>query len=335
MTNQGAVKTFDKEFQLIIPVIVGIITLIGTIIGILMKYYFDKKIELQKQRYILESKNLEHKYRLESEYDLELRTKRIESYKKLWQLMLILNFHDASDNNSYYQLANLKTKMTEWYYLEGGGIFLTEINQKLYINFLREIKETMETVCNLKTKTPEIRKEKLDNLKNLSSAFRSSLLKSIGTREEPKYPNTYGDLKIEFNGGRKVGEDERGNKRYIYYQSEGHKKVIIKINQLVGIDRIYAINYYKVSVQIIKIDGNVKVYGGETELENPFKNNLVWEYKWDLPNWFEGNNKISGGYIVVANMEKIDDTKKIENIEDMEIKLQRQYSAVDIFYIKQ
>ena len=82
-----------------------------------------------------------------------------------------------------YDLVDLKTKFTEWYYLEGGGIFLTEIDQKMYTNFVREIE------CLITRSGFFIEEKELEKLRELVSAFRSNLLQSIGTREESQYHN--------------------------------------------------------------------------------------------------------------------------------------------------
>ncbi|MCC2649022.1 MAG: hypothetical protein K0S67_517 [Nitrososphaeraceae archaeon] len=73
-----------QNMQTQIQIVVALIGLVGGLAVIFPKFYSDKKIEQLKQEHNLRLKDLEQRYKLESEYDLDLRIKRIEAYNQLW-----------------------------------------------------------------------------------------------------------------------------------------------------------------------------------------------------------------------------------------------------------
>lgn len=53
--------------------------------------------------------------------------------------MYMLRIYGNPEPIKYIQVRSLGRRLAEWYYEEGGDILLTEMNQKLYENFAREL----------------------------------------------------------------------------------------------------------------------------------------------------------------------------------------------------
>ena len=140
--------------------------------------------------------------------------------------MYVLRFHNKPQRITCLTIKILVGRLTKWYYKQGGGVFLTETDQKLYHYINRQLEKKIEG----KENNVELREEELDPLKYIASTFRSSLLQSIGTREEPKYPSKYDELNVEIVDG-------EGNKRETFSTKE---RVIVRI-RWVGIEMWEAI----------------------------------------------------------------------------------------------
>ena len=318
--NQTDTNDLIKELQMslanpLIPSLIGVAGVIaGVILGAIFKLNSDTKIELLKQEHNREIKLVEKTHKLESEYDLDLRTRRIESYKKLWGLMFVLRQQNKPELVIIDDLIDLKRKFTEWYYLEGGGVFLTEIDQKLFINFVNEIECLITRSAAL-----IINEDELKNLRKLASKFRSNLLQSIGTREEPKYYSTYNELTVCFQNP----NDESCEKDPYEFRLHSadtssaqikiwtHKPKEMKEND---------IEDYEMSIQIKKISANKVVYANQRNLtcDTNEKRKDIWATldTWDLNDEYKKN----GEYVVIVNLSSN--------------KLSRQYFAVRLLYIR-
>ncbi|HET7283935.1 MAG TPA: hypothetical protein VFI70_04550 [Nitrososphaeraceae archaeon] len=170
-----------------------------------MKYYFDKRVQLQKQKYDLELKNMEHRYKLDSEYDLDLRTRRIEAYKALWSEHYLLRYFSRPTRITYGDLEALQARLSSWYY-DTGGLFLTETSQKIYHMFIQELEYRTRNLSVNKSKEL-VGESDLEIIRNFGSRFRTNLCKDIGTRDESKNPSLYAVLLISTNKPRyKHGE---------------------------------------------------------------------------------------------------------------------------------
>ena len=64
---------------------------------------------------------------------------RINSYKALWSELYLLRKHSEPEKITYGKMRNLLENLTKWYYIDGGGLFLSEESQKLFVGFLDEI----------------------------------------------------------------------------------------------------------------------------------------------------------------------------------------------------
>jgi hypothetical protein len=92
--------------------------------------------------------------------------------------MHILRFHSKPQYITCLRIKILAGRLAKWYYKEGGGIFLTEMDQKLYDYMNIQFYENKATLSEEELKTLRSR---------VASTFRSSLLQSIGTREAKIY----------------------------------------------------------------------------------------------------------------------------------------------------
>jgi hypothetical protein len=70
---------------------------------------------------------------LEVEYDKSLRTLRIESYKKLWTLLLSLARYPRPEPPSYENLEGLTEQLRDWYFKD-GGLFLSDETREAYFD---------------------------------------------------------------------------------------------------------------------------------------------------------------------------------------------------------
>jgi hypothetical protein len=198
--------------------------------------------------------------------------------------MYILRFHSKPQHITCLRIKILVGRLAKWYYKEGGGLYLTEIDQKLYdymnTQFCQKIKD--------KENNANFPEEELKIFRSIASTFRSSLLQSIGTREGSKYPSMYNELNIEFVGGRTEGKPPT---RTIYSAKKDKVRV--------GIEMWEAVNNVVVRVQIRKIEGNRKMVEGDADIQiqtYPCK----WRYEWDLSNFSFAGDTIIGGYLTIV-----------------------------------
>ncbi len=180
--------------QLIPPEITGAI--IGGILGIVGGLISGWVLGIRKEQSDARLQLAQHKAKLEEEYDITLRVRRIDAYKVLWSCLYPFRLHCAPRNFYCIDLKYAVSRLTEWYYSE-GGIFLTEANQKTYQSFVEKLEDVLKE-GELENKRPadSVDYGKLNEIKDAASAFRTSLCKDIGTRDEPKIRSLYGDLEI-------------------------------------------------------------------------------------------------------------------------------------------
>jgi hypothetical protein len=302
MTNQNettGIVNGDNLLQNVpIPIDVVIIALAGpamaALIGALIKRHSDNKIEQLKQDHDRRLKDIEQRYRLESEYDLDLRIKRIEAYKQLWSEQYLLRKHSKPDKIMHMELEDLKRRLTVWYY-EVGGIFLTETSQKIYETFIIELEKitckalSCKEMYAYKHEWETIDPKDGDFLRDLASAFRTNLCKDIGTREESKNPSLYNDLQISII----KKPDNKGNLFKIKVKNKGNKSLAVpdgilglEIRSLVDND-----NYKLLQIKIDKLDPDE-----ETE-----------EIEWTPPT--------NGNYIFRTAMQGISSVRKFEVVD--------------------
>jgi hypothetical protein len=133
-----------------------------------------------------------HKQKLEEEYDITLRTRRTDAYKALWSSLYLFRLHSRPQMIYYRDIKNAVSKLTEWYYFE-GGIFLSEASQKAYEVFIKRLREYDEEHPAGYMEDGDC---ELERIRDAASTLRTILCKDIGTREESKIPSLYDHLRI-------------------------------------------------------------------------------------------------------------------------------------------
>ena len=123
---------------------------------------------------------------------------------------------DFDENTPKYKIEIHESRLNGWYYTKGQGMLLTESSQKLYHNYKKkfeEFRKDLETKINCETcltekeirgkceqpdcKNGKCRLCEINFLTKIASAFRTNLLKDIGTREELKNPSPYYEIYIK------------------------------------------------------------------------------------------------------------------------------------------
>jgi hypothetical protein len=91
--------------------------------------------------------------------------------------MYMLRSYGNPEPIKYIQIRSLGRRLAEWYYEEGGSVFLTEMNQKMYENFVREVDNMVKQ--RERRKEGELNSDvdgrELERLKKISSIFRTNL----------------------------------------------------------------------------------------------------------------------------------------------------------------
>jgi hypothetical protein len=122
------------------------------------------------------------KRELESEYDSDLRKRRMESYKKIWELFVILPQYGTEEKDATYAIVwQLSINLKEWYFKE-GVIFLSEDCRKAF----GELQEFLGAkVVEQYGSTQKVGPVLYEEIRKKCSKFRKQLLKDIGTRSAP------------------------------------------------------------------------------------------------------------------------------------------------------
>lgn len=117
---------------------------------------------------------------LEAEYDKDLRSKRLESYKNLWKYLQLLARYDRPKPLNIQTITELTNSIRQWYF-EEGGLYLSEATRKTYFDLKKAIQIIIESN---KYRTDELldKKDSADILEK-ASLLRASLTKDVGTRK--------------------------------------------------------------------------------------------------------------------------------------------------------
>jgi len=153
----------------------AIIAFIAAIAGIFFTYYGVKR-------------------NLQAQYDIDLRSKRIDAYRSLWKELHLLRKHSAPETLSYGEVNTLLKELTSWYYEDGKGMYLTEKSRERFLDLLKELEDITKTKgarkdeaissSDLGTFPDKETKTKGSGLRGAGSELRTLLLKDIGTREQ-------------------------------------------------------------------------------------------------------------------------------------------------------
>jgi hypothetical protein len=117
---------------------------------------------------------------LEAEYDKDLRSKRIDVYKALWNPLQILARYDRPKPLTPRTLEELSVAMRKWYF-EVGGLYLSEDTRKCYFN----LKQRLQDVRDRATSAPdeEVNPSDQQVLLQAASLLRAQLTFDVGTRK--------------------------------------------------------------------------------------------------------------------------------------------------------
>jgi len=106
--------------------------------------------------------------KLESDYDVALRTERLAEYRKLWQLMESIGWygrHEITSETAEKLLADID----HWYF-EGGGLLLSDVSYQSF--------EELQRALDKYDGVP-------DHLRRVGSKLRTALAYDIGGRKRP------------------------------------------------------------------------------------------------------------------------------------------------------
>jgi hypothetical protein len=120
---------------------------------------------------------------LESQYDIDLRKRRIGAYKKLWELLEPLSKYSPPGPVTLSVLRELSADLRHWYFT-AGGIFLSEKTREPYFNLQQGLEAAI--ACHPKKNADEVPDETLKVLKALGSRLRTSCTDDVATRVRPR-----------------------------------------------------------------------------------------------------------------------------------------------------
>jgi hypothetical protein len=145
----------DKLLAAIIGATAGVIT---TYLGAILKFRVD----------------------LKSQYDKDLRDKRIAQYCELWKLTGTFPKYARDKQVTHQDLQCLMVALREWYFTK-GGMFLSDAARDAYFALQEELKIASGS---LDSSQAVIKDEvAYDRLRLKGSALRSALVRDVGTRK--------------------------------------------------------------------------------------------------------------------------------------------------------
>jgi hypothetical protein len=123
---------------------------------------------------------LKFRKELEAEYDKDLRSKRIEVYKALWDPLQALARYDRPKPLSPQTLEELTVAMRNWYF-EVGGLYLSEDARTSYF----DLKQAIQDILNNRKYRPKDMLDPHDSkiVLEQGSLLRARLTQDVGTRK--------------------------------------------------------------------------------------------------------------------------------------------------------
>ena len=107
----------------------------------------------------------------------ELQRERIVSYRGLWGLTKLLLKWPRSRDVSYEDLRKLSLSLRDWYFGEGGGMFLSRTAYTSYA----ALQDSLTAIL-VKEPSGSMTGEHYDAIRELCSALRSRLARDVGSR---------------------------------------------------------------------------------------------------------------------------------------------------------
>jgi len=102
---------------------------------------------------------------------------RISAYRRLWELTRILPKWPRAKNVPYSDLRAFSAALRDWYFIGGGGIFLSRPAHGTYSS----VQNTLQAILNKRASGP-IAADHYDEVREVCSALRSQLAEDIGAR---------------------------------------------------------------------------------------------------------------------------------------------------------
>ncbi len=107
----------------------------------------------------------------------ELQRERITAYKGLWRLTKVLPKWPRAEEVSYEDLRKLSESLRDWYFTEGGGMFLSRTAHTSYY----ALQDSLTAIL-VEHPSGAITDEHYDVVRELCSALRSRLARDVGSR---------------------------------------------------------------------------------------------------------------------------------------------------------
>jgi hypothetical protein len=107
----------------------------------------------------------------------ELQRERIAAYKALWELTGRLPKWPRAAGVTYENLLDLSTSLRDWYFREGGGMFLSRTVHHAYSALQNSL-----TAILMEQLSGDITDEHYDAVRELCSALRTGLARDVGAR---------------------------------------------------------------------------------------------------------------------------------------------------------
>ncbi|MDH5193505.1 MAG: hypothetical protein OEW32_07450, partial [Nitrospira sp.] len=108
----------------------------------------------------------------------ELQRERIASYKELWRLTKLLPKWPQSKDVTYEDFGKLSQLLRDWYFNEGGGIFLSRTAHTAYA----ALQDSLTAIL-VEQPSGGISEEHYEAVRVLCSTLRSGLAHDVGSRQ--------------------------------------------------------------------------------------------------------------------------------------------------------
>jgi hypothetical protein len=117
------------------------------------------------------------------EYDKELRSSRLEAYKRLFPMFVPIARYSREKDPTYAELKDLATKMRGWYFAD-GGIYLSAKSRQPYFD-LKKLLDTLVSTRGAESLGDTVDPDTLNSVVESGSELRRVLADDVGARREP------------------------------------------------------------------------------------------------------------------------------------------------------
>jgi len=155
--------------------------------------------------------------RLEVEYDIALRTQRIEAYQALWKILEPLAYYAPSSAVTHALARELAEALRSWYF-EVGGLFLSEASREAYFDLQKGLGGVIQEPPDVDHLPLDV--QRFDRLRAIASKLRTTLTQDVATRVKTRHPEPLlprlrrrlsgrGAVEVSVRRGWLWGDDER------------------------------------------------------------------------------------------------------------------------------